>query len=151
MFFFLLALWLIFSGNLSVSTVVLGSVVSGLITLFCIRFMGYHPKSLILKLKKADKAVLYLLCLFKEIILANWAVLKLIYRPKAPEPVLVHFRSGLKTDGGRVLAANSITLTPGTYTVSLDGDAYCVHALDRSLAAGIEDCSFFEKLRQMEA
>ena len=151
MFFFLLALWLIFSGNPSASTVILGSVVSGLLTIFCIRFMGYRPENPFIKLKRADKAAQYLLCLFKEIVLANWAVLKLIYRRKAPEPVLVHFRSGLKTEGGRVLAANSITLTPGTYTVSLEGDAYSVHALDRSLAAGIEDCSFFEKLRRMEA
>jgi multicomponent Na+:H+ antiporter subunit E len=50
-----------------------------------------------------------------------------------------------------VLLANSITLTPGTITVSVHGDEFCVHALDSSLAEGIEEGGFVHILRKMEA
>ena len=35
------------------------------------------------------------------------------------------------TDVGRVILANSITLTPGTVSVSLESDHVVVHALNR--------------------
>ena len=51
----------------------------------------------------------------------------------------------------KVILANSITLTPGTITVSEEKGVFCVHALDKSLADGIESCSFVEILKKMEA
>ena len=44
MFVVLFALWLIFSGSVTVSNLILGAVVSGLLTFFCAKFMGYEPK-----------------------------------------------------------------------------------------------------------
>ena len=48
------------------------------------------------------------------------------------------------------MLANSITLTPGTITVSLEGDTYCVHCLDKSMAEGIESSIFVQKLHRIE-
>ena len=42
----------------------------------------------------------------------------------------------------RVLLANSITLTPGTITVSLEDDTYVVHALDKDFAVIGEEFGF---------
>ena len=50
-----------------------------------------------------------------------------------------------------MLLANSITLTPGTITVSVEGDHFFVHCLDRELAEGMEESVFVELLKQMEA
>ena len=50
-----------------------------------------------------------------------------------------------------MLLANSITLTPGTITVSVEGDRFCVHYLDKELADGVEDSVFVELLKEMEA
>jgi multicomponent Na+:H+ antiporter subunit E len=49
------------------------------------------------------------------------------------DPRIVKFRSKLKSDLALVTFANSITLTPGTITVSvsLDGD-FKVHAIDKA-------------------
>ena len=66
------------------------------------------------------------------------------------EPALVTFHTNLKTESARVLLANSITLTPGTITVSLDEDEYMVHCLDKSLGIGIDESVFVEMLTKME-
>ena len=60
------------------------------------------------------------------------------------------FRSQLKTNAARVALANSITLTPGTITVSLEGDELLVHALNREIAAGLEGSIFERLLARME-
>ena len=66
------------------------------------------------------------------------------------EPAIVHFKTDLQTTFARVLLANSITLTPGTITVSLKDDEYTVHCLDKELAKGIDSSVFVELLRRIE-
>lgn len=150
MFMVLLALWLIFAGGFSLTNCILGAVASGLVTLLCRKFMGGRPVPLRKVLDKAGKTALYLLMLLKEIVLANLAVLKLLYSRKRVRPLLLRFRSPLRSDGANTLVANSITLTPGTITVDVGNGEFCVHALDRSLAEGIESCSFLEKAKELE-
>ena len=150
MFFALLLLWLLLSGNAALSTLLSGAVVSFLITLFCRKFMGYDAGKLRQALKKSGAILRYLLFLLKEILMANLAVVKLIYRPAATEPLMVRFHTRLKSDAAKVLVANSITLTPGTYTVVLDGQDYAVHALDASFNEGMEENVFFQLTEKME-
>ena len=74
--------------------------------------------------------LLYLPWLLKEILVANLRVAKVILSPSLPiSPIMVVFRSTQKTDLGRVLYANSITLTPGTITTGVEGDQLEIHAL----------------------
>ena len=73
---------------------------------------------------------LYLPWLLKEIFVANVAVAKVILDPKLPiSPRMVVFHGSQKTDLGRALYANSITLTPGTITTGVEGQAFQIHAL----------------------
>ena len=66
------------------------------------------------------------------------------------EPVIVKVHTNLKTETAKVILANSITLTPGTITVSLTGQELLVHCLDKSLAEGMEDSAFVKLLEEME-
>ena len=66
------------------------------------------------------------------------------------DPQLVYFRSGIKNEGLRVLLANSITFTPGTITVEMDGDLFRVHGLDRELAEGLADSEMVRLLKKVE-
>ena len=50
-----------------------------------------------------------------------------------------------------MVLANSITLTPGTITVGLEGQEFYVHCLDKELAEGMENSIFVELLEKMEA
>ena len=49
-----------------------------------------------------------------------------------------------------MLLGNSITLTPGTYTVKLEGDEYAVHALDEYFQVDIEYSAFFKMAQKVE-
>ncbi len=47
-------------------------------------------------------------------------------------PAIVRFQMSPQTELGRVILANSITLTPGTVSVDLQGDSIWVHVLSYS-------------------
>jgi multicomponent Na+:H+ antiporter subunit E len=50
---------------------------------------------------------------------------------------MVRFKSRQPGDLARVILGNSITLTPGTQTIMIDGDEYLVHALTPTTAEGL--------------
>ena len=71
--------------------------------------------------------------LVKEIVKSGWEVSCAILRPKlAISPTVTRFHASQKTDLGLVIHANSITLTPGTICVAMEGRELLVHALHRS-------------------
>ena len=86
---------------------------------------------------------LYLLWLLWQIVVANFHVLYLVLHPKMMDkinPRLMSFRSdGPNCDFSRYVLANSITLTPGTVTVSLDDDVFLVHAISDETAKGVPE------------
>ena len=146
----LLALWLIFSGSLTPTGLAFGALVAGLVTLFCSRFLGYDSRRFCRRLRRLPAFLLYLSLLFREIVRESFLVIGWIWRRKQPEPTLVRFTSTLESEGLRVLVADSITLTPGTYTVKLEGREYAVHALDDSFQPGIEYSAFFRMAKRLE-
>lgn len=76
-------------------------------------------------------SVSYFFWLLKEIFMSSVAVVKIACRRNLQiHPVLEPIKSKQKTDIGIVTYANSITLTPGTVTVSTEGKVLLVHALD---------------------
>ena len=93
----------------------------------------------------------YVIVLLIEIIRANFAIIRLVLAPDIEvEPCIVKFNTSLKTEAARIALANSITLTPGTITVSLEGDELLVHALNREIAHGLEGSIFEKLLMRME-
>ena len=95
----------------------------------------------------------YAFVLLWEIFKANVDVIKIIFSPKKAEiqPALVRFHTDLKSEASLVALANSITLTPGTYTVELENGEYVVQALDREkFGEGLEDSVFVKQLRRLE-
>ncbi len=61
--------------------------------------------------------------------------MKRVLHPQMPiKPQIVEIEVDLETDVAKVLLANSITLTPGTVTVDIEGNKFIVHALtDKAL------------------
>ena len=54
-------------------------------------------------------------------------------------PTLMRLPTRLRSDLSRVIYANSITLTPGTVTVTVEPDTMIVHALTREGAEGLQE------------
>lgn len=151
MFFIFFLIWIIFNGQITLEIAVLGLLIAGLIYAFICKFMGWSWKKDLRGIKYFAFMAAYLFVLLREILKANAATIRLIFSEKYErEPVLVTFRTRLKSPVLRVLLANSITLTPGTITVSLQDDEYTVHALDKDFADGIEDCVFVRMLEKAE-
>ena len=89
--------------------------------------------------------------LIREIVKANLAIIpKILTVEEEMDPVIVKFRTSLKSDFTRMLLANSITLTPGTITVSLEEDEYTIHCLDASLTDGLEDSDIEKALKKLD-
>ena len=144
-------LWLAMNGRVTTETVTLGILVSAALHLFSRRFLSVHPASPTLMLRLLPRVLLYLALLFIEIVKANLQVIRLVLSPVIEvEPCLIRFRSDLRTEPARVALANSITLTPGTLTVSLEGNDLLIHALDRNMARGVDESVFVRQLRRME-
>lgn len=113
--------------------------------------MDYNPKTEWKRIRKCGKGIRYLFLLIREIIKANVQVLHYIFTLKEEvEPAIITFKTDLKTENAKVALANSITLTPGTITVSLKDNTYEVHCLDKELSEGIEDSCFVKLLKEME-
>ena len=151
MLFVLFALWLVFNGKVTPELVLFGIVLSIAVYLFCWKFLEYSPKKELLALRLLPQGIGYFFVLVWEVIKANCGTISLIVSPKYEvEPLLVTFRTPLKTDLARTVLANSITLTPGTITVELTDEECKVHCLDKEMAEGIEDSVFVRLLLKME-
>lgn len=84
------------------------------------------------------RAATYWSWLLVEIAKANVDVARRVVSPRrAISPTLLRVRSTQRSDLGRVIFANSITLTPGTVSVEVRAGEILVHALSRTAADGL--------------
>ena len=151
MIFFFFFLWLILNGRITAELVFLGIPISALVLLLANRAVGYTLKTDLRIMRNLPVFFLYTLNLVAEILKASAAVMDVVLDPsKKPEPVIVEFHSGLKTELQNVLLANSITLTPGTYTLFQEGDHFVVHCLKREYGEGLEGSSFVKYLKLLD-
>jgi multicomponent Na+:H+ antiporter subunit E len=126
-FSFLLLFWVLLNGSLAPEVLGIGAVVALAIMLFSrdgmtfLTGFRYTPKAI-------WATLLYLLFFFKELMKANLRLAKIVLSPSLPiNPGFVKVRTRLKSPMGRLLLANSITLTPGTLTIEMEGEWLYVH------------------------
>ncbi len=151
MYILFFVLWVIFNGRITLEITIFGLVISACMYWFICKFMDYSIKKEIRIFKRAGYMVEYLWFLVVEIVKANFTTMKLMLSSDyVAEPAIIHFQTNLKTNMGRCLLANSITLTPGTITVAIEGNEFVVHCLDKSFAEGIEDSVFVKLLQKMD-
>ena len=127
---FLFGLWVLLSGHFDSLLLGLG-LASTLLTVFLALRMGVvdresHPIHL------GGRLLRFHGFLIREITMANLDVIRHILRNgKAISPQMFELPLPQRSNLGRVVYANSITLTPGTVTVSLNKDQVLVHALSK--------------------
>jgi multicomponent Na+:H+ antiporter subunit E len=150
-FLVLFALWLVFNGQVTLEIAVFGLIFASLLLGFACRYMDYSMEKERQVMGLSFQVLLYVGTLIREIYKANINAIPFIFsRMRKPAPRIIRFRTGLRTEIARVVLANSITLTPGTITVSLDRDLFTVHCLDLTLAENIESSALVRRLRRME-
>ncbi|GAB5457225.1 MAG: Na+/H+ antiporter subunit E [Henriciella sp.] len=122
------SLWLGLSGHYTPLILTLGGISVVLSALLAYRFdildREASPYGRLLAL------MVYWVWLVVEIFKANWLVIKACLRSELDiNPALVKVKTGCETDLARTVFANSITLTPGTVSVVIEGNKILVHAL----------------------
>ncbi len=132
----LLAAWFLWSGYFVPLLIALG-VVSVFIVVVLSRRMNLVDEEGV-PFRYLPRLVLYAPWLVWEVVKANLDVAKRVLQPSLPiHPMLIKVKAGQKSDLGRVIYANSITLTPGTVSVQIEGETITVHALSKEAADGV--------------
>ena len=145
----LFAVWFLLSGHDSALILTLGALSAVAVAAIARRMALVdregHPLHL------GWSAPGYWLWLAWQIVVANLDVGRRVIDPRLPiDPTLIRLRAGQKTELGRVIYANSITLTPGTVTVDIEGDELVVHALSRAAARALESGKMDRRVSRME-
>jgi multicomponent Na+:H+ antiporter subunit E len=130
---FLFLFWLILSGSLHPLHLALGLILSLLLGRVAERTFGGDAPSI--TVRKMGLLLLYLAHLVHLITVAAFHVARRVLDPRLPiAPVTVIHRTSLTLPVARVALANSLTLTPGTLTVDLDGPELRIHCLEPEFA-----------------
>ncbi len=111
-----------------------------------------HQLSLLPKKPNIDllKSIKYVFWLIAEIIKSSISVSKIAWRRNISiYPLLEPIISVQNTELGVVIYANSITLTPGTVTLSTEDNKLLVHALDIKFMRDLQDGTMDRKIEKI--
>lgn len=127
LFVFLIAIWLTLTTTFQWQELSVGIFISLVLALFLNKNylkLGLPPVSI----KRIIFFILYMSVLFIEIVKANFDVAYRVIHPKMPiKPGIIIIKTELKQDIAKTILANSITLTPGTFTLDIKGDELLIH------------------------
>ncbi len=129
--------WLVITASLKPLDLLIGAVVAGAAGWWADRVL-WPGESEPLPVAVWLRLPLYLAYLLKEIVVAAVYVAERVLDPRMGiAPAMQTHRARFSSDTARVAFANSITLTPGTLTVDVDGDVFVIHCLHESFSDAI--------------
>jgi multicomponent Na+:H+ antiporter subunit E len=145
----LLAFWLLLSGLYGPLFIGLGIASVALVLWLTLRMDTADHESVPLHL--GPRILRYWAWLVVEIAKSNVDVARRVLSPSLPvSPCDFEIRASQRTALGRTIYANSITLTPGTVSMSVDGDRIRVHALTKQTRAALEEGEMDRRVTAVE-
>lgn len=146
----LLVFWLVLTASVRPMDLIAGVVFSLALGRWAVQVLWRDAEPPDLSLRQAVRFCLYLVWLVKEIVVAAVGVAEKVLDPSLPvDPCVIVYHSSLERSVSRVAFANSITLTPGTLTLDVDGGAYTVHCLSPGFAEGIESGAMEGRIKRV--
>jgi multicomponent Na+:H+ antiporter subunit E len=150
LFVALYGVWLLLSGHYDAALMTYGALSCAVVVAIVAHLGILDAEALPVHL--GIRPLLYAPWLMKEIVLSNLSVARVILDPKLPiHPRILRIPASQKTDVGRVIYANSITLTPGTVTLDIRDGHMLVHALTTDSAAGLLSGEMDRRVAHLEA
>jgi len=138
-FLIMFGFWILLSGKFDLFHLTLGVLSSALVSFLSSDILMLDTKKND-RLAVAFRLISYIPWLLYQIVLSTLHVAFLALHPKMLnqiDPTIVTFKTKLQSNVARVALANSITLTPGTITIRVEGSVFYVHAISRKAAAGL--------------
>jgi multicomponent Na+:H+ antiporter subunit E len=126
----LFILWAAASSSLSPAVLGTGLVITGAIAWMVARA---HPiwADLRLSPRTGVELLRYTGVFLREMVKSNLMVMRYVYAPRLDiHPGIVPTRTRLTTPLGRITLTNTVTLTPGTLVMGIEGETLHVHILD---------------------
>ena len=130
-FILFLSVWLALSGKYDVFHVSLG-IISSLIVAYTSRDLVNNSNNICKNIKIFIKFLFYIPWLIYQIILSNFMITRIVLSKnviKNINPRIFTYETVLTSDLAKMFLANSITLTPGTITISVVDNKLTIHAL----------------------
>jgi multicomponent Na+:H+ antiporter subunit E len=130
--------WILLSGLFDAFHLAAGLICSAIVTLISYDLLVKNKDAKFVQ--KSLRLFRYIPWEFWQIVLANIDVAYRVLHPKMPiNPRVIEFETPLRSDFSLVTLANSITLTPGTITISVDPEkgGFKVHAIAKEPADGL--------------
>lgn len=123
-------LWLLLVGDLNSAELIAGLMVAGVAGIFALEKSAVFD-GLLFKVQAPFHLLSYLLIFLLALLRSNLDMARRVLSPSIPlNPGLVRVKTTLESDLGKLLLANSITLTPGTLSVDVEDDEILVHWID---------------------
>lgn len=146
---FLALFWLANSGHYSGLLLGMGALSVALVTWIAHRMDVVDHESMPLHL--FPRLPRYLAWLTGQIFTSNLDLIRRIWRPGTHiEPVVARIPLPQKSDVCRVVYANSINLTPGTLTISMEPDSLLVHTLSAEGLESLEQGEMARRVSELE-
>ena len=109
---------------------VTGFVTASIVSVVLAPVVSTRASPLTATLQRLVRLVVYVPYLLKEIAVANLQIAYVVLHPDLPiDPKIVQLRAAVWDDAAVTALANSITLTPGTLTVSVSERSFDIHSL----------------------
>ena len=141
--------WMILNGRWTRETALIGVAVTLAAMLFMWKTCDWSFKKEAKLYLALPRVIGYVLTVIWEIVKANLNMCNIVYFGEA-EAVTRILHTRLTTRLAKMALANAITLTPGTISVTFQGDELTVHCLRPELAEGLDDLVFERKLLKIE-
>jgi multicomponent Na+:H+ antiporter subunit E len=139
----LLLFWVLLNQSLAADVLLIGVLVSAIISV-----LFYPGLSFFTEFRFTRAALIagfrYYGYFFAELLRSNLQIAGIVLSPSLPiKPAIVRVRTRLKSRMGRLMLANSITLTPGTMTVDMEGEWLYIHCVQ------LDDCDLETATREI--
>ena len=151
----LVVLWAGLSGHFSLEWLIFGFGVGSIV--FVTAFQSRLLRSAMANpihdqmLGTLFRAPRFLWFLLIKVINANLRVTQLLLDPNTKiDPRVLRIRTGVRSNMGRFVLANSITLTPGTITLDVRHDEVLVHALGPISAGSVVNGEIDRAVQRLE-
>ncbi len=145
--FIILALfWILWNNSLKLEILITGFVVITIVVLIFGKSVDIFEG-----IKMTPKAFFYsfwyIIIFIIALVKSNFDVIFRVLNPKLPiKPGIVRIETSLKSPMARLILANSITLTPGTFVVDIKGNYLYVHWIE--VCCSIENAENQQKVTQ---
>lgn len=139
--------WYICSGY-DTKFLIISGVISSILSYLIAKYL-----KLLAKLKtnfSLAKSIMYLLWLIKEMFISAYDVSKYILGIKKNTTKIITINTEGMSDIEKLALANSITLTPGTITISSDDDQLTIHLLDYEFEYALEKNIMLNKIKDIK-